>query len=779
MPELSCNNHGFCNGHCNCTCDAGWYGENCSRFCVGSGCELLVRYTLDESPVDSQRQSSAVVHGASCSSDRNHHQGAYLFFAQDRIVVRKHDASWGKMDAFTACAWVQQLGGTVGTLFSMGNADQNSPRSMALQLGLSTILFEWSQADVFTATANVATWQANISDSNWHFVALVIEWPHATLYIDGALIGVQEMSSPIADTSEELWLGYLHGDDTWGLRGKLDDFQLFGRALNGSEVSDLKSATTTFRQGCSGPTCGLLVKYDLDNLPVDSQHNSTALVVGPVASTDRNHVSAGAFLFHRYDRIAISMANAPWDLTSAFTASAWVQQQQGTSGALFSMGGPSQTSSRYLALYLGTSTVSFEWSVHASSEMEYCSWQTHVSDSNWHFVALTTEWPHATLYIDGALIGVQVASSPIADTSEQLWLGCLHGDDKSSRACNTWGLRGKLDDFQLFGRALNGSEVSDLKSATTTFRQGCSGPTCGLLVKYDLDNLPVDSQHNSTALVVGPVASTDRNHVSAGAFLFHRYDRIAISMANAPWDLTSAFTASAWVQQQQGTSGALFSMGGGFQLSSRYLALYLGTSTVSFEWKGHRSASSGSMDHCSWQTTLSDSTWRHIALAVSWPRVMLYVDGALVGEQEMHSQVVDRSANMWLGCMQGTEYSFEPCNGKGFTGKIDDFHLWSRYLSTADILGLSKQAPSIPQTLPPTRAPTLSPTSDPTHPPIAAPWPDEFGAVEPNAGMSWYCWCCCVIPVYSFVWTLQNRQILVLLLDQLLVPLLRLALRRS
>ena len=453
-PEIDCNWHGFCNGRCECTCDTGWYGANCTRVCSGFACERLVQFDLGmlaEAEMPRRRISTgyaemprrristgyAVPVPSYHSSNPN---AAYILDRLDRIAI-PHDP-WALRSAFTASAWVQQLSGSAGALLSFGGISPNSTRYAGLYLGSTTIAFEWKKADQFEGSYDRATWAVNVSDSRWHHIALVVEWPRTWLYVDGNSAGEQIMDSFFEDLSRVLFLGCLHGMEhkdepcnMWGLTGKVDAFLFYSRALSSIEIMGIGRNRPVAAQNWTGLTSGLLASYDLDTVAIDVANQSIAEVVGATSSSDRGDNSNRAHLFSTFNRIAIS--HVPWNLDRLFTASAWVQQLSGSAGALISTGGASQESIRHLALFLGVSTISFEWQ-STGGIRQHCTWSVTVSDSMWHHIALVVEWPRARLYIDGSNVGEQGMTSFFVDNSKELWIGCLHGTDVKAEPCNTW-----------------------------------------------------------------------------------------------------------------------------------------------------------------------------------------------------------------------------------------------------------------------------------------------------------------------------------------------------
>jgi len=80
--------------------------------------------------------------------------------------------------------------------------------------------------------------ERQISQNRWHFVAITYDQTYLKIYLNGELNRIHEIYSTIDSNNSKLFIGSSNGiDDVFN--GKIDDVQIFNRALSDKEIVNL------------------------------------------------------------------------------------------------------------------------------------------------------------------------------------------------------------------------------------------------------------------------------------------------------------------------------------------------------------------------------------------------------------------------------------------------------------------------------------------------------------------------------------------------------------
>ena len=166
--------------------------------------------------------------------------------------------------------------------------------------------------------------------------------------------------------------------------------------------------------------------------------------------------------------------------------------------------------------------------------------------------------------------------------------------------------------------------------------------------------------------------------IYGGALVMSKDKGSYLKIANDAFSDVSDYTIAAWVRPSS-ERGTLCTFGS----TSYFLSLVLGTGDITFTLKTAKGFAQQTFSGLSF----SDEEWSHIALSQQGTKVVLYVNGAPVGEFAM--DVVMTPADMgktkknYLG--HPHSYDEDYCSHA-----YDDFRVYSEALSAADIASLAK-----------------------------------------------------------------------------------------
>lgn len=163
-----------------------------------------------------------------------------------------------------------------------------------------------------------------------------------------------------------------------------------------------------------------------------------------------------------------------------------------------------------------------------------------------------------------------------------------------------------------------------------------------------------------------------------GALVMSKDKGSYLKIANDAFSDVSDYTIAAWVRLSS-ERGTLCTFGS----TSYFLSLVLGTGDITFTLKTAKGFAQQTFSGLS----LSDDEWSHIALSQQGTKVVLYVNGAPVGEFAMDVAMtpadMGKTKKNYLG--HPRSYDEDYCSHA-----YDDFRVYSEALSAADIASLVK-----------------------------------------------------------------------------------------
>ena len=150
------------------------------------------------------------------------------------------------MSTMTISAWVNTSNTSDFTsLFTAGPAPASSPtKYMMSSLKGSSFTIA---ANGSSAAQNIST-GSNLTANTWKHIAVTLNGSTGTLYIDGAQVaqntGMTFKPSDLAPTTSGNFIGKSEWTADKFLKGQVDDFRIYNRALSSSEVTNVMNGQT-------------------------------------------------------------------------------------------------------------------------------------------------------------------------------------------------------------------------------------------------------------------------------------------------------------------------------------------------------------------------------------------------------------------------------------------------------------------------------------------------------------------------------------------------------
>lgn len=163
--------------------------------------------------------------------------GAFNLTGGEYIDVSAHIAALAKCRAFTIAAWIRDAHNMV---FSVSDGTQRD--RVQFERDGNRLLYGWQKGGEFD---HIAAGGAGWEQGRWYHVAVSVSGGFVTLYRDGRALDAPRSSGMKIGTPPRglidivkpthAYIGYLianHADTPQSLAGKIDDVQIYGRALD-------------------------------------------------------------------------------------------------------------------------------------------------------------------------------------------------------------------------------------------------------------------------------------------------------------------------------------------------------------------------------------------------------------------------------------------------------------------------------------------------------------------------------------------------------------------
>ena len=150
----------------------------------------------------------------------------------------------------TLVAWVKSDGtpGVTNTIVAKGGDPACTASSYALDTGAGGLEFYVRGPAGNARFSSPAAAASTVWDNQWHGVAGVYDGTMVRLYVDGQQVGSGTPGPPNIDynrANREFTMGEYPSCDNFGYGERLDEVQVYNRALSGSEIATLHDASAT------------------------------------------------------------------------------------------------------------------------------------------------------------------------------------------------------------------------------------------------------------------------------------------------------------------------------------------------------------------------------------------------------------------------------------------------------------------------------------------------------------------------------------------------------
>ncbi len=300
--------------------------------------------------------------------------------------------------------------------------------------------------------------------NQWVQATFVFTTSYMEVYVNGELLSHSDGSMNFGNSnSKDLSIGLLMS--TWyPFNGKIDEFRVYNRALNASEIAKLYYRDLI-------PKDSLVLFMPLDGNVIDHSDNNYQPVLHGNLSVagDRFGVDSSAYHFPNDYRSWIEIPHSEQlNLSGTFTVSAWYNRAaDGEYGNILSKGRDIES-----GWQLGTAGISVNGSNGYSAGI-----QDDLTREQWYMTTGVMDAAAGKLryYLNGELMAETNCPNFSTNTTFPLAIG-RHLFTMAATSSYAYPFKGEIDDIVIYHRALSDDEVMMLYKLNTHASPSCEEP---------------------------------------------------------------------------------------------------------------------------------------------------------------------------------------------------------------------------------------------------------------------------------------------------------------
>lgn len=389
---------------------------------------------------------------------------AFKFTASSGYVQVPNASSLNPTNALTIDGWVYF--NSSSNYMVVGKDDQNTHRQLLLSVS-SAGKFR-SSVGITNGTFYYVEGNTVVTQQTWYHVAMTYSAANSnlSLYVNGALDTNGTVSGSTITSTEPLFIGNQPYSISYNSGLRVDEVDIFNRALAGSEIQAIYNAGAAGKvnPNCATASTNAVGWWGGDDNVYDLAHTNFGILFNG-ASYAAGKVGDGFNFDGVNDYLVVSNNVADLNPTNAVTLEAWVYLNSFDNWhhPIISKDGCS-FDRQYLLTVNNLQT--FRFHIGTACGFCYADGTNVVQVGAWTHVAMT--YDSATqkliLYVNGVK-DKEVPSivGPIISTTQPVFIG------GTPHSCFPMYFPGVIDEPTIYNRALTGTEISAIYSA------GCAG----------------------------------------------------------------------------------------------------------------------------------------------------------------------------------------------------------------------------------------------------------------------------------------------------------------
>lgn len=546
--------------------------------------------------------------------------------------------------------------------YRLGLQDFNSNLYLAL----------WSNQSGGTLSVEVVN--PSISINTWYHLTITYNGSGATMYLNGSSVATG--SGTIIANTNNVVIGGGTGGVSY-LLGSVDDFRLYNRAINSTEVSQIYAGIEAGGGGSPADINiklarghkGMVGQWKMNGNAKDaSPYGGDGTVSGATLTTDRKDNPNKAYAFNGSSHYISVPDTTRLEFSGDYTVSAWMKTSSSGTQTLLAKYAGTASDQYYLSISSGVATFrSGSTSISGGSSL---------ADGAWHLVTGVKSGSTGYLYVDGVQVGTSAVSGTTTGGTSYLGIG-KYGSSGTNY------FNGSLDDIRIYSRSLTSDEIVSIRDSyeANLSIAGDFGTTAlgsSLVGRWQMTGNANDATpYSNNGTVSGASLTTDRFGTSNSAYSFNGTSN-QISIPNPVPNFISSnnapFSMSIWLRPSNVTTSNHRSIVGNETYNVRGFRYGINSSQRFSFWT---SESGGNLHPIQSTTSAIINTWYHVVVTYDGSVVKIYVNGNPEVASASGRTIISGTNNLVLaGGTGGVDR---------FAGVMDDFRTWSRALNVQEV----------------------------------------------------------------------------------------------
>ena len=509
----------------------------------------------------------------------------------------------------------------------------------------------------------VLTGNVTVTPNVWHHVAVVRSSGTITLYLDGTSCGSTSNSDNITSNGVAMYIGQL-GNSSGYVNGYLSNV----RIVKGTAVytSNFTPSTTPLTA-----VSGTQLLTSQSNRFIDNSSNAFAITVNGSPSVQRfspfnptapydTSVIGGSGYFNSGNSSYLSVPdNAALELgTNSFTMEAWVFPTSFASTyAVLSKMTSSGTASGFLFNVSSSSGLLLFYASSNGSSWDIVSalGSINLALNSWNHIAVGRSGSTFRLWVNGSSSGTATSSGSVENNSASVLIGAA-GQSSTANFANS---------YISNARIVNGTDVYGVSNSTITVPTTplTAVTNTSLLTNFTNAGIPDLAMQNNLETVGNAQVSTSVKKYGTGSLSFNGSGSELLASSNPAQVLKGDFTIEGWVYLNNTTG--LQTIIGRWQTSNQEYLFWVVSGVVQFYF----SAFSVAVPLVTASSSLSATTWTHVAVTRSGSTFTVYINGTSAGTATNSSAMTVTTAATTIGSI------LPSFSGYDLNGYIDDLRV--------------------------------------------------------------------------------------------------------
>ena len=523
----------------------------------------------------------------------------------------------------------------------------------------------------------------SVDEFKWYHLTLSFENGLIKFYINGVLDkSISATSNTLSSTNWPLFIGKSTNQSSCNCQlfnGIIDDIRLYSRALSSDEITQLYDS----EKPATDLSTGLVAYYPFNgNANDESGNGNNGTVNGPTVTTDRFGNSGKAYSFDGSSNSITSNTNFFNNGWEQFTVSGWFSTNdvnklsQTILNTIPHTGidlcfNIEYTAQHNTSIYIGSSPGVLGWDIVQNSQGSKKDYE----NQKWYHFSMIKNGLKYYLYINNILDMIITSSITPSNTLCKITFG--------SNNIRPEYFYGNIDDIRIYNRALSSDEVTQIYNS----EKPATDLTTGLVAYYPFNGNANDASGNgNNGTVNGATLTTDRFGNVGKAYSFdgvRNYIEVSNRFFNNGW---GNYTISGWFNcaNVSGSSQDLLSTN---PICGTILGLNKGFAPNKLSFSINSNPDNQSWDIVSINantTIVQNNQWYHFNLVKTGNNYKYYVNGNL----EIENSGAITPISYLCGMLIGIQYWGPEGYNNGFNGKLDDYRIYNRALSSDEIAQL-------------------------------------------------------------------------------------------